>query len=165
MNRLYKLQFLGPLTLFVATLSAELAARALAHAPASETFWYLNLRVFSLFQRSHTALREYVNVDGFQLFGIALPIFALACIGLMVRSRLPLALSTQLAVGYAALLVKSSQTQLVAQASLTGFALPVSEGFYILTAILGACLVSCLITHWIYLRTSQINRTPDALPA
>ena len=56
MNRLYKLQFLGPLTLFVATLSAELAARALAHAPASETFWYLNLRVFGLFQRSHAAV-------------------------------------------------------------------------------------------------------------
>jgi hypothetical protein len=157
MNRLYKLQFLGPLTLFVATLSAELAARALEHAPTSETLWYLNLRVFGLFQRSHSALGAYVDVAGFQLIGIALPIFALACIGLMVRSRLPLAMSTQFAVGYAAFLLMSWQTPTAptAQASLRGFAVPTGEGFYMLSGILGACLVSCLITHWLYLRTSR----------
>jgi hypothetical protein len=36
MNRLFNLQFLGPLVLFVATLSAELAAQALSYAPSSE---------------------------------------------------------------------------------------------------------------------------------
>ena len=157
MIRLFKLQFLGPLTLFVATLSAELAARALEYAPTSETFWYLNLRVFGLFQRSHAALGQYVDVDGFQLFGIALPIFALACVGLMVRSRLPLAMSTQFAVGYAAFLLTSWQTgSPTAQASLTGFAVPTGEGFYMLWGILGACLVSCIVTHWIYLRSSRV---------
>jgi hypothetical protein len=35
MNQLFKLQFLGPL-LFIATLSAELAARALEYAPSSD---------------------------------------------------------------------------------------------------------------------------------
>jgi hypothetical protein len=155
MTRLFKFQFLGPLTLFVATLSAELAARALEYAPTSETFWYLNLRVFALFQRSHAALSQYVDVAGFQLFGVALPIFALACIGLLVRSRLPLAMSTQFAVGYAAFLLTSWQTQPIAQASLTGFAVPTGEGFYMLTGILGACLVSCIVTHWIYLRASR----------
>jgi hypothetical protein len=164
MTRLFKLQFLGPLTLFVATLSAELAARALEYAPTSETVWYLNLRVFALFQRSHGALSQYVNIDGFQLFGVALPIFLLACIGLVVRSRLPLAISTQLAVGFAAFLLLSWQTQPIAQASLTGFAVPTGAGFYMLTAILGACLMSCLITHWIFLRTSR-EPASGAVPA
>jgi hypothetical protein len=164
MTRLFKLQFLGPLTLFAATLSAELAARALEYAPSSETFWYLNLRVFSLFQRSHTVLGAYVNVEGFQLFGIALPIFAMACIGLMVRSRLPLAVSTQCAVGYAAFLLLSWQPKPIAQASLSGFAVPTGEGFYLLSGILVSCLLSCLVTHWVYLRTSR-ERTSGAVPA
>jgi hypothetical protein len=162
MSRLFKLQFLGPLTLFVATLSAELAARALEYVPTSELAWYLNLRVFSLFQRSHGALSQYVSVEGFQLFGVALPIFALACVGLWVRSRLPLALSTQFAVGYAVFIMKSWQTPQVEQASLTGFSVPTGEGFYLLAAILGACLVSCIITHWIYLRRSR-EQTHDVV--
>src|SRR5262245_54239838 len=136
-----KLQFVGPLTLFIATLSAELAVWALDHAPTSETFWYLNLRIFSLFQRSHTALSAHVDVAGFQLFGIALPIFAVACIGLIVRSRLLLAMSTQFAVGFAAFLLTSWQPASgTAQASLRVTAVA-NEGSYMLTAILSACLV------------------------
>jgi hypothetical protein len=156
MNRLFKLQFVGPLTLFVAALSAELAARALEHAPTCETLWYLNLKVFGLFQRSHTALSAYADVPGFQLIGIALPIFILACCGLMMRSRLPLALSTQLAIGYAVFLAKSWQpTTGVALASLGLSTVPTGEGLYMLLGILGACLVSCVITHWLYLRSAR----------
>lgn len=160
MTRLFKLQFLGPLTLFAATLSAELSARALAYAPASETAWFLNLRVFGLFQRSHAALSNYVNVEGIQFFGIALPIFALACVGLAVRSRLPLAISTQLAVGYAAFILKAWQTPQLEQASLTGFSVPTGAGFYMFAAIVGSCLVSCVITHWLYLHGSRASRLP-----
>jgi hypothetical protein len=58
MNRLFKLQFLGPLALFVATLGAELAARALSYAPDSEILWFVNLRMFGIFQRSHGALAD-----------------------------------------------------------------------------------------------------------
>lgn len=154
MSRLFKFQFLGPFTLFVATLSAELAARALEAAPASATLWYLNLRVFGLFQRSHERLSGYIDVPGFQLLGIALPIFVLACIGLMVRSRLPLAVSTQFAAGYAAFLLSSWQTpgSSTAQASLRWIAVPTGEGLYLLAGILGTTLVSCLITHLLYLR-------------
>ncbi len=155
MVRLFRLQFLGPLTLFVATLSAELAARALEYAPTSETFWYLNLRVFNLFQRSHAALSTHFDMEGFQLFGIALPIFVLACVGLLVRSKLPLALSTQLAVGHAAFLLTSWQTEPIALASLSEFAVPAGEGLYMLSTVLGACLLSCLVTHWLYLRKSS----------
>jgi hypothetical protein len=159
MTRLFKLQFLGPLTLFTATLSAEVAARALEYAPASETLWYLNLKVFSLFQKSHFALSEFADVEGFQLFAIALPIFALACVGLIVRSRLPLAISTQLAVAYAVYLVRAWQPPMprTEQASLTSFAVPTGEGLYMLSAVLGACLLSFLVTHWLYLQKSRAH--------
>jgi hypothetical protein len=154
MNRLFKLQFLGPLALFVATLSAELAARALDYAPSSELLWFINLRMFGIFQRSYAALSDYVAIDGFQLFGIALPIFALACVGLMVRSKLPLALSTHLSVGYAAFLVLSWQTHgaPTTQASLRAIAVPSGAGFYVLAGILGACLLSFALSHLLYFR-------------
>lgn len=159
MSRLFKLQFLGPFALFVATLAAELAARALEYAPASATLWYLNLKIFGVFQRSHEVLGGYVDVNGFQLFGIALPIFALACVGLMMRCRLPLAVSTQFAAGFAAFLLFSWQSPVpaTAQASLRVIALPSGEGFYLLTGILGACLVSCAISHLLYLRTGRTD--------
>lgn len=155
MTRLFKFQFLGPLTLFVATLSAELAARALEFAPASETLWYLNLEVFGLFQRSHAALSGHVDIAGFQLFGIALPILLLACVGLKVRSRLPLALSTQFAVGFAAFLLFAWQTpgsSSTAHASLGWIAVPTGEGLYLLAGIFGASLLSCALSHLLYLR-------------
>src|SRR5258708_22780471 len=109
MNRLFKLQFLGPLALFVATACAELAARALSYAPGSEILWFVNLRLFGIFQRSYGVLSGFVAIDGFQLFGIALPIFLLACLGLAARSRLPIALASHLSLAYAAFLLLSWQ--------------------------------------------------------
>ena len=152
MNRLFKLQFLGPLALFVATLSAEIAARALEYAPSSEILWFINLRMFGIFQRSH-ALVSYFVSDGFQLFGIALPIFALACLGLVARSRLPLAVATQLSAGYATFLVLSWRVGVsaTAQASLGPIAVPTGAGFYVLATIVGACLLSFVISHLVYL--------------
>jgi hypothetical protein len=159
MHRLFKLQFLGPLVLFLATLSAELAARALAYKPSSETLWYLNLEVFRLFQRSHSALAAYIDIDGFQLFGIALPIFALACVGLLMRSRLPLAISAQFAVGYATFLLFSWQgpAQSTVQASLRVIAVPSGEDFYMIVGILGSCLFSCVVSHVLYLRGDRLQ--------
>ena len=162
MTRLFKLQFLGPVALFAAALSAELAARALAIAPGSEWLWYLNLKVFGLFQRSHEALNGYIDIAGFQLFGIALPIFVVASIGLVKRSRLLLAISTQFAAGYAAFLLLAWQSPGPSdlQASLMVIATPSGAGFYLLAAILGACLLSCAISHLLYLRAG-----PDLNPA
>ena len=73
MNRLFKLQFLGPFALFAATLCAELAARALQYAPSSELLWFINLRMFGIFQRSDATLSYFVPIEGFQFFGFALP--------------------------------------------------------------------------------------------
>src|SRR5216684_9406773 len=148
MNRLFKLQFLGPLALFVATLCAELAARALSCAPGSEFLWFVNLRMFGIFQRSYGALSEFVAINGFQLFGIALPIFLLACLGLVAKFRLPLALASHLSLAYAAFLLLSWQSPTpTTQASLVPIAVPSGAGFYVLTGILGTCLMSFAISH------------------
>ncbi len=153
MNRLFKLQFLGPLALFVATLAAELAARALSCAPGSEFLWFVNLRMFGIFQRSYGALSEFVAIDGFQLFGIALPIFLLACLGLAARSRFPLALASHLSFAYAAFLLLSWQTPgVTTQASLGPIAVPQGAGLYVLAGVLGTCLLSFAVSHMIYLR-------------
>jgi len=157
MTRLFKLQFLGPLALFVATLSAEINARALEYAPTSKILWFINLRMFGIFQRSDAQLSyvtlNYLAIDGFQLFGIALPIFALACLGLVARSRLPLAVATQLSAGYAMFLVLSWRVGVsaTAQASLGPIAVPTGAGFYVLATIVGACLLSFVVSHLVYL--------------
>src|SRR6516165_9935681 len=104
MNRLFKLQFLGPFALFVATLCAELAARALEYDPSSEFLWFINLRIFGIFQRSHALLSLFVPIDGFQLFGLALPIFLLACLGLATKWRIPFTVATHLSPLYSVFL-------------------------------------------------------------
>jgi hypothetical protein len=76
-TQLFKLQFLGPLALFVALPHTPLNTRRVPRF-----FGFINLRMFGIFQRSDAQLSyvtlNYVTIDGFQLFGIALPIFALA---------------------------------------------------------------------------------------
>jgi hypothetical protein len=154
MNRLFKLQFLGPLALFAAALCAELAARALQYAPSSELLWFINLRMFGIFQRSHALLSAFVAVDGFQFFGIALPIFVLACVGLAAKSRPLFTVSTHLSVVYAGFLVLSWQVgePTLRQASLVPVAVPSGAGLYVMGTILGTCLLSFAITHLLYLR-------------
>src|SRR3954451_22280163 len=141
MNRLFKLQFLGPLALFATTLGAELAARALEFAPRSELLWFINLRMFGIFQRSDAVLSYFVPIKGFQLFGLALPIFVLACFGLAAKSRPLFTIATHLSSAYALFLVVAWRIGIptVAQASLGAFAIP-SGGHYVMATILGTCL-------------------------
>src|SRR3954469_14339941 len=157
MNRLYKLQFLGPFALFAAALCAELAARALQYAPTSELLWFINLRMFGIFQRSYAMmlnLSEVIPIDGFQYFGLALPtfVFVLACLGLAAKSRLPFTVATHLSVAYAGFLVLSWQAGVptVKQASLGPIAVPSGVGLYVLATILGTCLLSFANTHLFY---------------
>jgi hypothetical protein len=159
MNRLFNLQLLGPLALFVATLSAELAAQALSYAPSSEFLWFVNLRMFGIFQRSYCMLSDLVGIQNFQLFGIALPIFALACYGLAARRRLALSLASNLSFAYAALLLFSWQTPRppTTQASLSSVAVPSGAGFYVLAGIFGTSLVSFAISHLLYLRAARVE--------
>ena len=152
MNRLFKLQFLGPLALFATTLCAELAARALEYDPSSEFLWFVNLRMFGIFQRSDAVLSYFVPVDGFQFFGLALPIFVLACFALMAKSRPLFTVATHVSVIYACFLVFSWQlgVSTVTQASLVTVAVPSGGQFFVMAAILGACLLSFVVTHLLY---------------
>src|SRR5882757_6372739 len=154
MYRLFKLQFLGPFALFAATLCAELAARALQNAPSSELLWFINLRVFGIFQRSFASLSYFVPIDGFQFFGLALPIFTLACFGLSTKSRLPFTVATHSSVAYAGFLVLSWQAGVptLKQTSLGTVAVPSGVGLYVMATILGTCLLSFAITHLLYFR-------------
>ena len=154
MNRLFKLQFLGPLALFVAAAGAELAARALQYAPTSEFLWFVNLRIFGIFQRSHAMLSWFVEIDGFQLFAIALPIFLLACVGLLTRFRPAFTVATHLSAAYAAFLVLAWQTGVptTKQASLVPIVVPTGPDLYVMATILAMCLLSFAITHVLYLR-------------
>lgn len=154
MNRLFKLQFVGPSALFAATLCAELSARALEYAPRSELLWFINLRIFGIFQRSHATLSYFVAMDGVQLFGLALPIFLLACLGLVAKSRLPFTVATHLSAAYAGFLVFSWQAGVptAKQASLVPIAVPSGAGLYVLGTILGTCVLSFAVTHLLYFR-------------
>src|SRR5207248_3193750 len=107
-----------------------------------------------IFQRSNAALSEFVALHGFQFFGIAMPIFAMACFGLLAKARLPLALATHLSIAFAAFLVLSWQTpgQGATQASLVSIAVPPGAGFYVMACTLGTCLVSFAISQLLYLR-------------
>jgi len=154
MDRLFKLQFLGPLALFAATLCAELAARALQYAPSSEFLWFVNLKMFGIFQRSYATLSYFVPIEGFQFFGLALPIFMLACFGLLTKSRLPFTVATHLSVVYVGFLVVSwrAGATTVEQASLGIAAVPSGTGLYVMATISGACLLSFAITHLLYFK-------------
>ena len=105
MNRLAKLQLIGPAFLFAAVLAAEAGAYALSLFPSSETLWYVNLKVFGMFQRSYYLVDNYTGVPSFNLFFIATPILLLGCVGVFGRKRLLLAISSNLSFVYAGLLI------------------------------------------------------------
>src|SRR4051812_11346822 len=153
MNRLLKLQFLGPCALFAATVCAELAARALQYVPNSEVLWFLNLRVFGIFQRSDAVLSYFVPIQGFQLFGLAVPIFLLACFALVAKSRPVFTVATHLSVAYAAFLVFSWQLGIPStrQASLGFIVVPSGPGLYVMAIIVGTCALSFATTHLLYI--------------
>src|SRR3954447_13809883 len=152
MNRLLKLQFLGPCALFAATVCAELAARALQYFPNSGLLWFVNLRMFGIFQRSDALLSYLVPIDGFQLFGLALPIFMFACFGFAAKSRPMFTIATHLSAVYAGFLVLSWQVGVptTTQASLGPIVVPPGPGLFVMATIVGTCLLSFAITHLLY---------------
>ena len=103
-------------------------------------------------QQSHAVLSHFVAIDGFQLFGLALPIFLLACLGLAAKSRLPLTVATHLSPVYAVFLLLSWRVGVptTTQASLGPIAVPSGAGLYVMATILGTCLLSVVVTHLHY---------------
>jgi hypothetical protein len=105
-------------------------------------------------------LSEFVDIDGFQFFGVALPIFLLACLGLAAKSRLPFTVATHLSAVYGGVLVYSWQIGVptATQASLGHIAVPSGAGLYVLATILGSCLLSFAVTHLLYIRAVREER-------
>ena len=154
MTRDVRLQLIGPVALFAAVLAAETAAYALARDPSSEMLWYLNLGLFGTFQKSYYLVNSYIEVPGFQLFGIALPVLGIACYGAACRHRLMLAIASSLSFVYAGLLVYAwvmTQPNTI-QASLAPVAIPSGPDFYLLASLIGSSLLSFCISHFLYVR-------------
>jgi len=165
--RLARLQFLGPVALLVTVGAAEGAAFGLAHNPASETLWYVNLKFFGVFQNSYYALKPSLDFPYSQFFFIALPLFAIASYGFLARRAFPLALASNLSFVYATFLLYVSvinQPNSLAT-SLADIAVSTGPNIYLPLALLGASLVSFLVSHFQYLLGFfHINLAPIRRP-
>ena len=152
MTRLAKLQILGPVAVLLTVGAAELAAFALVRFPASETLWYVNLKIFQVFQESAFTLQQPLDLPYAQFFLIALPLFAIATHGFLTKRLFPLALASHLSFIYAGFVFYcfvSSQPHLTA--SLTSVAFANRPNIYLPVFLGGASLISFLISHYHYL--------------
>jgi hypothetical protein len=159
MNRLAQFQLVGPLLVFVALLSAEAGAFALAHDPTSAWLWYLNLHVFSLFQQGHYVLDGLTGIPASSLLFVAVPSLGLAYFGFAQRRRLPLALGSNLSLVYALFLVFSWKLTHPphlgpsAHASLQPTVMPTGPDLYLLALLFAGTLLSAWISHVLYVRS------------
>jgi hypothetical protein len=155
MIRLAKLQLAGPLALFGAILAAEAAAWALAYTPASELLWYFNLKWFAAFQRSHGMISAYISVDYAQLLAVALPLLIMALFGYASGRQLPLAVASNLSFVYASFLAYAwcDLANAPETAAITSIDLPTGPDRYLFMVLIGASLVSFVISHLLYLRS------------
>jgi hypothetical protein len=160
MTRLAKLQVIGPVCLFVAVLGAEGAARALSHSPSSEILWFVNLRVFGIFQKSYYLLSGHVSIQYLQ-FLIVMPMFVTASLGLVFNSRPLLLIASNSSflyvafLAYAWYLVESPPRA----ASLAGASyhsaivtMPSGPDLSMFIALLAATLPSFAASHIVYFR-------------
>ena len=164
---LAKLQILGPAAVLLTVGAAEAAAFALAHMPTSETLWYVNLKIFQVFQTSSFTLQPPLDLPCAQFLLIALPLFALAIYGLRTKRSFPLALASHLSFIYAGFIIycfASSQTQPLT-ASLSSFVVTNSPNIYLPLFLVGASLVSFLISHYHYLLGLLNTRSKSMLSA
>jgi hypothetical protein len=160
MTRLPKLQVIGPVCLFVAVLSAEGAAWALSHAPSSEILWFVNLRVFGIFQKSYYLLSSQVSIQYIQ-FLIVAPIFATACSGLVFNCRLLLPIASNLSFLYVAFLIYAwylvespPQAASLAEASYHSAVMTMPSGpdLCMFIVLFAATLPSFAASHIVYFR-------------
>src|SRR3954454_16286741 len=100
MNRLAKFQLLGPVAWFLTVLAAEISVCALSLMPSSEALWFINVKLFLIFQRTYYIFSDVTGIPATQLL-VALPISLLACYGFIRKQTLPLAVASNLSFCYA----------------------------------------------------------------
>jgi hypothetical protein len=127
MLRNENLQLLGPASVVGAIVCAVIGAYALASWPTSSALWYLNLEVFRSFRYSFEGITfiNSLDVDGLvQSICIAMLLLVLIVAGLMMRTRLPFGIASNLSLIYSAALVYSSIVEYGPAASLSGLVTP-----------------------------------------
>lgn len=153
MSRLAKLQLLGPMLLLAAIVGAEAVLVALAHAPWSETLWYVHLKVFGPFREGDDILGVYVDMAHAQLYLIGLPLFLIACSGYYFKRLLPLAIASNLSFVYASFLLYAWYALgPVRIASLVGFVDVMAPDVFLRATLFGCALLSSAASHIIYIR-------------
>lgn len=156
--RLASMQFIGPAALFAAVGAAEAAALALSHFPSSEWLWALNLGYFSPFQQAHYKLQGLLGFDCEQFFVVALPLFAAAVAGLMLKRPLLLGIASNLSLTYIGFVLLSwlHARGDAPQASLVALYTP-SENpdALVLVILIAVSFFSFVATHFDFLRRAR----------
>ena len=154
MQKLTRLQLIGPLILLSTICAAEILAYALSQRPSSGLLWYLNVEVFGIFRKSRVALSECVNQPFAQLL-IVSPLALLALAGLVLRRNLLIAVSSNLSFVCAGFLVFSwhhwNAAGQVRAASLAALHLPTGNDSCFFILLLFACFVSFTMSHFFYI--------------
>ena len=153
MIRLAKIQFLGPAAVLLTVGSAEIAAFALSRIPTSETLWFVNLKIFQVFQASAFTLPPPLDIPCPQFSLIALPLFSMATYGLLTKRPFPLALASHLSfiyVGFLFYCLASSQMHPMT-ASIATYVATNSSVVYLPVFLAGATLISFSVSHYQYL--------------
>jgi hypothetical protein len=160
MTKLAKLQLIGPVVVFLAALAAEAAVYALNYSPTSEFLWYINLKLFGLFQQSYYVISNRVDIDGFQFLCIALPLFLVAVFGFVFKRPLALAIASNLSFIYASFVVycsymvdgASRQASLSVASAAVAWTVRSSPYLSMIAVLLGSSLLSFTISHVAYFR-------------
>jgi hypothetical protein len=156
MTRAAKLQLVGPVVLFLAALAAEVAVYALAYSPTSGVLWFINLKMFGLFQQSYYVLTSVADIEGFQLFGIALPLCIAAALGVAFKRALLLAIATNVSLVYTCFLIycsnlfgTASQQASLGPSAISAVAIAIPNGpyLYLILVLLGSSLLSFAVSH------------------
>jgi hypothetical protein len=105
------------------------------------------------YSRTYYIFSDFTGIPGSQFFLVALPIFIMACFGVIRKQMLPLAISSNLSFCYAMFLLLSwNQIEKSAsmQASLSVIAIPTGASLYTLLILLVSSLLSFFVSHLVY---------------
>lgn len=138
--------------LFVAVLAAEAASCALAHVPSSEGLWYINLRWFGIFQKSHYVISTFFAVEYFQLLFIALPMFVAGWCGCAFKRPLLLAIASNLSLIYAIFLLCCWHVTQHSSREMPFGVMSLPSDIELCSILLGACMFSVAVSHSYYFR-------------
>jgi hypothetical protein len=148
-----KLLLVGPAALFVYTLAERLGAHALAQWPGASFIWYLNLEVFRPFHHWEILLPfgQMAGESGLTpSTWIAGPLLALVCLGLLLKSKLPLAIAAHFALLCSGLILYCSWLTL-AGTPLDRFE-PWNAPNFVTVIIFLTSLTSASVSHRLYWR-------------